>query len=339
MVVSALWRETLLGALRDAKPLVGGNGVDARRFPPISTDRKPELRGRLGLGSGPVFLCDRRRRGAQEHDPHSSGLRDDCIAPGPTRRWSSRAARACSIIDAYQAAFGRDSTATAAKAASAVSLLGPVADADMPRLYRLASALVFASVKEGFGLCVLEAMASGVPGRRLGDRSLHRVISIRPMRSGAIRRLRRRSQRPCASARPDVRALLRARGPAVAARFGWRDVARAPSAGLPPLAGARPCLRCGSSSAGPMAGARVATRPRWSSRIFFARARAILFPTSCSAAARRCKSPRSGSRRSTAMHVRWRSANSRASKRQPAQFEGQEDARVACETFLDGDAR
>ncbi len=33
----------------------------------------------------------------------------------------------------------------------------------MPRLYRLATALVFASVKEGFGLCVLEGLASGVP--------------------------------------------------------------------------------------------------------------------------------------------------------------------------------
>ncbi len=33
----------------------------------------------------------------------------------------------------------------------------------MPGLYRLAHALVFASVKEGFGLCVLEAMASGTP--------------------------------------------------------------------------------------------------------------------------------------------------------------------------------
>jgi len=33
----------------------------------------------------------------------------------------------------------------------------------MPALYRAAHALVFPSTKEGFGLVVLEAMASGVP--------------------------------------------------------------------------------------------------------------------------------------------------------------------------------
>ena len=33
----------------------------------------------------------------------------------------------------------------------------------MPALYRLACALVFASVNEGFGLAVLEAMACGTP--------------------------------------------------------------------------------------------------------------------------------------------------------------------------------
>ena len=33
----------------------------------------------------------------------------------------------------------------------------------MPALYRAATSLVFPSIKEGFGLVVLEAMASGVP--------------------------------------------------------------------------------------------------------------------------------------------------------------------------------
>ena len=45
----------------------------------------------------------------------------------------------------------------------AVRCLGPIPDAEMPSLYRLADALVFPSVKEGFGLVVLEAMASGTP--------------------------------------------------------------------------------------------------------------------------------------------------------------------------------
>jgi glycosyltransferase involved in cell wall biosynthesis len=46
---------------------------------------------------------------------------------------------------------------------SSVHLPGVIADADMAPLYRLAHALVFASVEEGFGLCVLEAMACGTP--------------------------------------------------------------------------------------------------------------------------------------------------------------------------------
>ena len=62
----------------------------------------------------------------------------------------------------YQRKF-RSRLAAMGEAAGSVRLLGIIADSDMPRLYRLASALAFVSVKEGFGLCVLEAMASGVP--------------------------------------------------------------------------------------------------------------------------------------------------------------------------------
>ncbi len=41
--------------------------------------------------------------------------------------------------------------------------IGPVAEADKPALYRLASVFAFPSLYEGFGLPVLEAMASGTP--------------------------------------------------------------------------------------------------------------------------------------------------------------------------------
>jgi glycosyltransferase-like protein len=46
---------------------------------------------------------------------------------------------------------------------AAVRVLGPVADEELELLYRSADVLAFPSVKEGFGLVVLEALASGLP--------------------------------------------------------------------------------------------------------------------------------------------------------------------------------
>ncbi|MGO6908031.1 glycosyltransferase, partial [Rhizobium ruizarguesonis] len=62
----------------------------------------------------------------------------------------------------YQEEF-RSCLACLGRDAAAVHITGAIADADMPSLYRLADALVFPSLKEGFGLVVLEAMASGIP--------------------------------------------------------------------------------------------------------------------------------------------------------------------------------
>ncbi|MEO0808358.1 MAG: glycosyltransferase [Cyanobacteria bacterium J06643_4] len=45
----------------------------------------------------------------------------------------------------------------------ALILPGVIADEDMPALYRLADAFVFPSIKEGWGLVVLEAIKSGLP--------------------------------------------------------------------------------------------------------------------------------------------------------------------------------
>jgi uncharacterized repeat protein (TIGR04042 family) len=87
-----------------------------------------------------------------------------------------------------------------------------------------------------------------------------------------------------------------------------------------------------------MAGGRAATPPRSSSGTFFARARAIPSLTSCNAAealqiaSERVKA-KYGFPCSLALGqlVRIEAMATR--------FEGQDDARVACETFLDGGAR
>jgi glycosyltransferase involved in cell wall biosynthesis len=276
VVVSALWRENIIKRFgREAE--VGGNGVDTGRYCPQVEESDAELGHRLGLGAGRVFLCV----GGIEARKNTTRILQAFVEIHRARPDARLVITGgASLLDhhSYQAAFGRELTALREEA-SAVSLLGPVADSDMPGLCRLAHALVFASVKEGFGLCVLEAMASGTlvvvsripPFVDYLDPS--DALWCDPAESSSIAAAMRQSLRP------DVASSFRARGPVVAAIWpaGSR---RAPPAGLSPPAGAGVCLRCASSSAGPMAGGRAATPHRSSSGTFFARARAIPFRTS-----------------------------------------------------------
>lgn len=63
------------------------------------------------------------------------------------------------IVGGESAAFG----ASEVQAASCAHMLGYVPDADLPMLYAGATAFLYPSKFEGFGLPVLEAMASGTP--------------------------------------------------------------------------------------------------------------------------------------------------------------------------------
>jgi len=97
----------------------------------------------------------------------------------------------------------------------------------MPALYRAATALVFPSTKEGFGLVVLEAMASGVPvvtsriapfTEYLGDGD---VLWCDPLDTASI------AAAMTASLDPARRAPCIARGFAVAAAHDWTRTAQA----------------------------------------------------------------------------------------------------------------
>jgi glycosyltransferase-like protein len=159
-VVSRLWHDRLArGYGRDAT--VVGNGVDTKRFSQRAHPQDAALRVRLAVGDGPVILSV----GGIEERKNTHRI----LQAFRALREASRCARliiagGSSLLDhsAYQAQFVELLRASRLPA-DAVLRTGDVPDADMPSLYRIADALVFPSLREGFGLVVLEAMASGLP--------------------------------------------------------------------------------------------------------------------------------------------------------------------------------
>lgn len=158
--VSPLWRDILARDHGIDARLVG-NGVDRRRFSPQAAPDDGAVRARLRLGPGPVFLSV----GGVEARKNSAHLLDAFLIARRTRPDAQLViAGGASLLDhsdearAFEVLLNRTPDA-----AGSVIRTGPLPDADMPALFRLADTLVFPSLREGFGLVVLEAMASGTP--------------------------------------------------------------------------------------------------------------------------------------------------------------------------------
>lgn len=106
-----------------------------------------------------------------------------------------------------------------------VRFLGPVAEPDLPALYTAATAFVFPSRYEGFGLPVLEAMACGTPVACSNVSSLPEIagdaaLQFDPDDAGAIAQAIQRLVEEAT-----LCADLQARGVAQAARFTWEHTA------------------------------------------------------------------------------------------------------------------
>jgi len=163
LCVSRTWADWIrddLGAEAD----VVGNGVDLSVFRSEPTEADAAVRERWGLGQGPVILSV----GGFEERKNTLGIIE---AFARLRARYSQAqlvvAGGVSLLDhATYRARCRSALVAAGLTVgrgAAVIETGPVPQADMPALYRVADALAFPSWTEGFGLCVLEAMACGTP--------------------------------------------------------------------------------------------------------------------------------------------------------------------------------
>ncbi len=162
VVVSTDWRNRLKDDY-GVDAAVIHNGVDATRFPPIDRARRAAVRRRAGVDDRFVFLSV----GGVEPRKGSSFLFEAMailareLVPAPAlvvigghsfqdyRRYRDEA---LSRLPGLGLELGRD-----------IMLAGSVSDADLHEWYRSADALAFPSVKEGWGLAVLEAMAADLP--------------------------------------------------------------------------------------------------------------------------------------------------------------------------------
>jgi glycosyltransferase-like protein len=163
LCVSRTWAARL-AAEYGVQADVVGNGVDGTVYRPGPEPGDAELRRRLGLGVGPVFLCT----GGFEARKNTLAILE-AFAALRTRAPAAQLVVAGSGSRLDQAGYEARCWATLEREGLAVGpggpviRTGPLAQAEMAALYRAADTLVSPSPREGYGLCELEAMACGLP--------------------------------------------------------------------------------------------------------------------------------------------------------------------------------
>ena len=164
LVVSEQWR----GILRDEYGVaaeVVPNGVDLDRFAPVDEATRRRLRERVGAGPGGRFLFlavggVEPRKGSVYAFRALARLKRE-LDPPPVL--AVVGGHSFQDYTAYREAALADLPGLELTLGEDVVLLGTVDEAELGGWYAAADALCFPSVKEGFGLVVLEAMAAGLP--------------------------------------------------------------------------------------------------------------------------------------------------------------------------------
>jgi glycosyltransferase-like protein len=159
LVVSRYWRDRLASDFGVGSTVVT-NGVDASRFA-APTSLSAAVRSQVGAHDRTLFLTVggiEPRKGTRELVEALAIVREQLDPPpvlvivGGHSFQDHRHYREQVLDRVRQLSLN-----------GALVLPGTVTDAELPAWYQAADAFLFPSVKEGFGLVVLEAMAAGLP--------------------------------------------------------------------------------------------------------------------------------------------------------------------------------
>lgn len=228
LVVSEVWRR-LLAEEYGVDATVVTNGVRADRFAaPLTDDERAAERAELGAAGRHVFLTVggiEPRKGSTYLIRALAELQGDDARPAMLavvgghsfQDYRDYREEALGSLDGLGLCLDDD-----------IVLLGTVADDRYPKLLHAADSFAFPSIKEGWGLVILEALAAGLPVvcsdipvfeeflRPGVDAIMTRAADVTSLADG-MRRLRDDT---------DLAAGLRAQGPMTAARYNWTETAR-----------------------------------------------------------------------------------------------------------------
>lgn len=223
LCVSQHWQKEIQQHYARKAPLVY-NGIDTARFID-SKGSTAELKHQLGVAEEPVFLTI----GGIEPRKNSIGLLQAFAKVRlqlPTAQLIIAGGATLFDYQYYRDSFFEVAEKLAIVTGDSLLLPGVLSHETIPMLYRLADSFVFPSVKEGWGLVVLEAIASHLPVITSNQPPFtafltpDQAILIDPYNIDAL------AQAMIASLQPQVANRLKQKSQSVLARYSWESSAR-----------------------------------------------------------------------------------------------------------------
>ena len=158
--VSQVWQQELQNRYKIQAPLVT-NGVNTKHFSAIKDSSETALKQSLGLTGYPIYLTI----GGIEPRKNSHKLLQafaDVLKLYPHAQLAIAGGATLFDYQSYREEFFHIAANLGIKEPQLI-ITGVMAHHELPVLYRCADAFVFPSLTEGWGLVILEAIASGLP--------------------------------------------------------------------------------------------------------------------------------------------------------------------------------
>jgi glycosyltransferase-like protein len=159
--VSRYWQRILQEQYALAAPLIT-NGVNLQRFSATTTGHEAGLKQRYHLTGSPIYLT------VGGIEPRKNSIRllqafAEILAVYPDAQLVIAGGATLFDYQTYRAQFWQMADQINLALGRSLILPGVIPAADLPALYRCADVFCFPSLIEGWGLVVLEAIASGLP--------------------------------------------------------------------------------------------------------------------------------------------------------------------------------